>query len=293
MSYENRKNWDEIYDNQDKILNILRNTQDIFLAGGTAIQRFLINKPYRESDDLDFFISIYDDNLANTAFTKIVQSLRDSNDITIENIMHEKGLGVKRVFCSVKNSDEMIKVELLNCTTDRYNNLSYVECNNFPRVENAYNMILYKLKALSDRKDTIKDLFDLYFLCREFPHQVKSIKDLMFDLELKFLQSTGYKYDLGTTIKAFKVRSRNWDIVLSDQVYKDFYIQEAIESFRKEFLEALTVYDDNVDFSYQSKVDKITNQEVPLDAYYEFIETNLFIAEHALSLGKFDEVKYK
>ena len=66
------------------------------------------------------------------------------------------------MFYSFKENDEIIKIELLNFTCCRLKDFSFINSDIF-RTENLYNLLLYKLKALCDRPDTIKDLFDLYF----------------------------------------------------------------------------------------------------------------------------------
>jgi len=50
------RNWDEVYKNQKIILQTLEEIDEIFLAGGTAVQCYLLPKRYRESEDLDFFV---------------------------------------------------------------------------------------------------------------------------------------------------------------------------------------------------------------------------------------------
>ena len=58
-----REDWDAVYLNQDRILNSLKGLEsDIFMAGGTGLHRFVLDKPYRHSEDLDFFFPALRDN---------------------------------------------------------------------------------------------------------------------------------------------------------------------------------------------------------------------------------------
>ena len=51
-----RDDWQAVYLNQDRLLKAFKELENkIFLAGGTGLQRFLLPRPYRHSEDLDFF----------------------------------------------------------------------------------------------------------------------------------------------------------------------------------------------------------------------------------------------
>jgi len=287
MSNENRKDWVSVYAGQDEILKTLFDTKDIFLAGGTAVQRFVIKNRYRESDDLDFFLPKYDKDLARLAEVDIVSKLRDNQNIDIENIVDDKELGVYRIFCAINNNPELIKVELLDFTIGRFEDKSFLDNKLFPKIENSYNLILYKLKALCDRTDTIKDLFDLYFLFREYTCKPIPIHQLMLDLEVKFKISTGYIYSFNEVLKALNYKKRVWDIVITnDKNIPLHYIQDAIEEFRKEFLNILEGDSKTIDLSYETRAKNFIDDSLNLDEYYEYIETNLFVSKHALSLRK-------
>ena len=53
-----RDNWDAVFENQDRILKQLKPLEnEMFLAGGTGLQRFVLPKAYRHSEDLDFFFT--------------------------------------------------------------------------------------------------------------------------------------------------------------------------------------------------------------------------------------------
>ena len=158
------RNWAEVYKNQKIILKILQPIDEIFLAGGTAVQCYLLPQKYRESEDLDLFVAY---ELSSKECAKLARIIIEnlSKSKKIGNIRHKRiEDGTHRIFCSIKDSDEIIKLELLNFTADRFGELEFVTDVDFPRIENAYNLLLYKLKAFCDRTDTIKDLFDIYFL---------------------------------------------------------------------------------------------------------------------------------
>ena len=57
-----RDDWEAVYLNQDRILRALKSLEDeIFLAGGTGLQRFVLPRAYRYSEDLDFFFPTLQD----------------------------------------------------------------------------------------------------------------------------------------------------------------------------------------------------------------------------------------
>ncbi len=158
------RNWDEVYRNQKIILATLKNIDEIFLAGGTAVQCYLVPKKYRESEDLDFFVEREMSSKESTKLARTIIKTLSQNE-KLYNIRHKHTEdGTHRIFCAVEGSAEVVKVELLNFTTDRFGDLTFIKHHDYPRIENAYNLLLYKLKALCDRIDTVKDLFDLYFL---------------------------------------------------------------------------------------------------------------------------------
>ena len=48
-----RDNWNGVFENQDRILKQLKPLEnEMFLAGGTGLQRFVLPKAYRHSEDL-------------------------------------------------------------------------------------------------------------------------------------------------------------------------------------------------------------------------------------------------
>jgi len=76
------------------------------------------------------------------------------------------------------------------------------------KTENLYNLLLYKLKALCDRPDTIKDLFDIYFILRDLSYI--EIDELIKDLNIKFENAINLRYERQDIIWALK-KDLKWD----------------------------------------------------------------------------------
>lgn len=273
MSFVPRKSWSEVYKNQTIFLDILKEIDDIFLGGGTAIQRFISSFQARESDDLDFFLPTSDSRLAAQKVVEIRKVL-EKNNVNIEHYVNDNG--AHRFICKLQDSDERIKLELLDCTATRFDE-EFISNIYYPRIENSYELILYKLKALYDRQDTIKDLFDLYFLFREYQGKPISQKKLFMDLQMKFEVSTGYVYSESHIMKALEAKHRQWDIVLRS--FENIYehdIVNAIEQFRDSFL--VQIKDSTLDHFYLTYEDMATlDNEVDSETFYECIEPNMFI----------------
>jgi predicted nucleotidyltransferase component of viral defense system len=271
-----RSNWDEVYKNQKVILATLREIDEIFLAGGTAIQCYLLSKKYRESEDLDFFVESEMSSKESAKLARTIIKTLGQNE-EIYNIRHKHTEdGTHRIFCAIKESSEIIKIELLNFTTDRFGDLEFIEHKNFPRIENPYNLLLYKLKALCDRTDTIKDLFDIYFLFKVL--KPVNLKQMLLDLEFKFLETTGYVYNTEILINALNI-TRRWDIVLTVDKSLEYAMKEAIMSFQNNFANQLLLAPSELDFSYKKylKEKMDTNSCDSIDDYLSFFEENVFL----------------
>ena len=187
--------------------------------------------------------------------------------------------GTHRIFCSVQDFDEIIKVELLNFTAARFGNTLFTATNDFPRVENHYNLLLYKLKTLCDRTDTIKDLFDIYFLFKELGPV--TIRSLLLDLEMKFLETTGYIYSVANIVNALKI-PRRWDIVLAGDEQMHHSMKEAVENFQNDLIcLLLDVETEILDFSYSRYLEeKITQFDCDsAENYLSFYEENAFFEQ--------------
>jgi len=270
------RDWNKVYQNQKVILASLQNIDEILLAGGTAVQYYLLSEKYRESEELDFFIPYEMETREFASLSrKIITALGENKDIhSIRHIKTEDG--THRIFCNVGDSDEIIKIELLNFTADRLGDLTFISHEDFPRIENHYNLLLYKLKALCDRTDTIKDLFDIYFLFKQL--EPISLKDMLLDLELKFLETTGYVYNIDSLITALKI-TRRWDISLVDDCQSNYAMKEAVKNFQNDFADTLLLAPELLDFSYQTYIAKKMeeNECDNIDDYFSVFEDNAFI----------------
>jgi len=145
-----------------------------------------------------------------------------------------------------------------------------------PKTDDAYNLLLYKLKALCDRTDTIKDLFDIYFLFKVL--EPINLKQMLLDLEFKFLETTGYVYNTETLINALNITQR-WDIVLAEEESLHYAMKEAIVSFQNDFATQLLLAPKELDFSYEKYVQE--KMEINgcdnVDDYLVFFEENGFL----------------
>jgi len=270
------RNWDEVYANQKIVLQTLQEIDEIFLAGGTAVQCYLLSKKYRESEDLDFFV---ESEMSSKESAKLARSIikRLGQNGQLHTVRHKHTEdGTHRIFCAVEGSREIIKIELLNFTTDRFGDLTFREHEDFPRIENPYNLLLYKLKALCDRTDTIKDLFDIYFLFKII--EPINLKQMLLDLEFKFLETTGYVYNTETIINALNI-TRRWDIVLTGDDVLHYAMKEAIVAFQNDFATQLLLAPEELDFSYERYIrEKMeANGCEKLDDYLSFFEENAFL----------------
>lgn len=270
------RNWDEVYRNQKMILQTLKGIDEIFLAGGTAVQCYLLSQKYRESEDLDFFVAY---EMSSKESSKVARNIITvlSKNKQLDEIRHKQTEdGTHRIFCTVEGSSEIIKIELLNFTADRFKVLDFVVHDDFPRIENPYNLLLYKLKALCDRRDTIKDLFDIYFLFKILPPI--NLKHMLLDLEFKFLETTGYIYNAEILINALNI-TRRWDIVLTVDSKVQYAMKEAIVMFQNDFANRLLLAPKELDFSYNTYLKRgmEKNSCSEVEEYLSFFEENIFI----------------
>ena len=272
------RNWGEVYQNQKIILNTLKDIEEIFLAGGTAVQCYLLSTKYRESEDLDFFVDYEMSSKESDKMARKIITILGQNE-QLQNIRHKKREdGTHRIFCAIEGSDEMIKLELLNFTVDRFGELDFIAHEDFPRIENPYNLLLYKLKALCDRTDTIKDLFDIYFLFKLL--KPINLKQMLLDLEFKFLETTGYVYGAEALINALNI-TRRWDIVLAGDTKMHFAMKEAIVAFQNDFANTLLLAPEVLDFSYERYVKRKIEESAceSVEEYLSFYEENPFLEQ--------------
>jgi predicted nucleotidyltransferase component of viral defense system len=230
-----REDWQAVYTNQDRILQGLKSLEDeIFLAGGTGLQRFVLPRAYRHSEDLDFFFPTHvEKSLATATGEKMVELIAKIPGASIEQSRRIKDEGAYRLWCRFDDNEEVVKVELLNFTCTRLKDTTFVP-EPF-RTENAYNLMLYKLKALCDRPDTIKDLFDLYFIFRQLP--AVKIDALLADLNTKFEKAIGIRYEKVHLLRALEHRLK-WDIEIAD-ITHPYDLKLEIESFQNKLHDAL------------------------------------------------------
>lgn len=269
-----RKNWGEVFKNQDKILKKLKPLEGkIFLAGGTGLQRFVLPQAYRNSEDLDFFFPKLCSKMElDEIKDEIVE--RVSKIAKLENIKWIKDEISWRMWFSFEQNSEIIKLEILNFTCQRINDTSFLNQDNF-KTENLYNILLYKLKALCDRPDTIKDLFDIYFILRDFPKL--KISTLIRDVNLKFEKAIGIRYLEENIINSLN-HNLAWDIEIGSEIKYIYDLKLEIELFQKSLKKAFEE-EEYIDFSYKSRIEKKAKAfSITADEYIQILEENQFLA---------------
>lgn len=278
-----RNDWAAVYRGQELILDVCKGIEPLVFGGGTAIHRCVLSKERRESEDIDFFIDhlcgVSESNRYAVEMRKAFTTHKQINVINYDFRPEEKS---HRFACIVEGSDEVIKVELLDFTGGRFTDESFVKSALFPRVENSYNLILYKLKALSDRTDTIKDLYDLYFLFREHKTSIDT-RTLFFDLDMKFQAATGYDYGAGEILKALEAKHRQWDIIPKNVFGSSTdLISAAIYDFRDELVNVITdPYIEQIDLSHEQYIKKQIDAldfDTTIEEYLDVIEANSFVS---------------
>lgn len=278
-----RNDWNAVYVGQDAILEACKDIKPLIFGGGTAIHRCVLSEQKRESEDVDFFIDhpCRNDEL-NLYAIEIRKALEKTGKLKIINYNFKTEEKSHRFLCQHNDSDEIIKIDLLNFTGGRFKDTSFIHSKLFSHIENKYNLILYKLKALSDRQDTVKDLYDLYFLFRELDFPV-NIKEMFIDLEMKFEATTGYKYSPDRIVEALKAKHRQWDIISKNTFgLHDDIVANAIYDFRDDFVEALiNPSTTELNLSYDQYIANRINSvdfNITEDEYIDIVEPNMFIA---------------
>jgi predicted nucleotidyltransferase component of viral defense system len=272
-----RDDWDCVFKNQDKILEQLKPLNNkMFLAGGTGLQRFVLPTAYRNSEDLDFFLEklctkteldeIKDEILS------LMSKLPEAKLVNLKWIRDELSW---RMFYDFDGNDETIKIEILNFTCARLNDLTFNNVELF-RTENLYNLLLYKLKALCDRPDTIKDLFDLYFILRDL--EEVNICTIVEDINKKFKDAIGIEYSIENIISALGHRLE-WDIEIGEHIQHLHGLKLEIKFFQEELKKA---FENNtiLDFSYKTRIkEKIRDFGLDENDYINIVEDNKFIVD--------------
>jgi len=263
-----RDDWGAVYLNQDRILQSLKSLEDeIFLAGGTGLQRFVLPRAYRHSEDLDFFFpKLQRKNRVFEIGEQIAKCIQAIPGASVERTRRIKEESAFRLWCRFEDNDEVVKVELLNFTWIRVKDSSFIS-QPF-KTENLYNILLYKLKALCDRPDTIKDLFDLYFIFRDL--SPIEVHELLSDLNVKFESAIGLRYDLKHLVRALE-HNLKWDIEIADIAHTHDFIEE-IDGFQRLLHDALE-NESLLDFSYKTRIrNNAAKYDLDEKSYLELID---------------------
>ena len=251
-----RDDWESVFNNQDKILAQLKPLNNrIFLAGGTGLQRFVLPTPYRHSEDLDFFLEkLCDKTELDDIKNQILELMSEFSGAKLVDTIWIKGEESWRIFYSFGDNDEIIKIEILNFTCCRLKDLTFLNNDTF-RTENLYNLLLYKLKALCDRPDTIKDLFDIYFILRDL--EEINISKLIEDINEKFKEAIQIEYTKENIISSLNHRL-DWDIEIGEHITHLHGLKSVIDSFKKE-LKSSFEEDTTLNFFYKTIMKKVNN----------------------------------
>jgi len=150
----------KLYELQDKVLDILFATEDIFyLTGGTCLSRFYQEKRY--SDDLDFFADNeprFKAGIKNIKF-KLSEQFKVHEDTVTKDF-------VRWII------DDSLQVDFIN---DRvYRDGESVLLENGYQIDNIHNVLSNKLNAVIDR-DEPKDIFDIYMISKFYSFDWKDI----------------------------------------------------------------------------------------------------------------------
>jgi len=154
------KNWDALYDLQDRVIAWMNGIEQGFhLSGGTALSRGYYG--HRYSEDLDFFVNDSPD----------FEAWRDACFTVLEQASAEEGWRVeilrrqdKRFGRAIVHGAETLKLEFINDVPSRVG-----EPWRHPvlgMLDTKENILANKVTAFIDRK-TAKDAADLYWLCCE------------------------------------------------------------------------------------------------------------------------------
>jgi len=155
--------YNELYDLQDKVLDVVFETERIFyLTGGTCLSRFYYEKRY--SDDLDFFTH------SNIEFNRGIREIKIalSRKFTlVEEVTSKDFIRLK-----VEN---LLQIDFVNDRVMRYESLVYLD--NGYIIDNCKNIMANKITAVMGR-DNPKDIFDIYLLDRFMDFEFKEIVDV-------------------------------------------------------------------------------------------------------------------
>jgi hypothetical protein len=154
----------KLYNLQDKILSLLSGHYgNLYLTGGTALDRFYLN--HRYSEDLDFFMN------ADSSFVDTVNKIR--NLIGAKFIISKKNPVLFNDFVRfwVEEDGCELKIEFVN-DVPYYSGKIHLS-DNIP-VDNVQNILSNKLTAIVSR-DEPKDIFDIVSISLSFSFNWQNI----------------------------------------------------------------------------------------------------------------------
>jgi len=194
----------KLYELQDKVLDILFATEDIFyLTGGTCLSRFYQEKRY--SDDLDFFAD------TEPRFKAGIKNIKQN--LEKELTIYEDTVTKDFVRWIINDS---LQVDFINDRVYRHGEPVLLESGY--RIDNVENILGNKLNAIIDR-DEAKDIFDIYLICKFYDFDWKEI------LEIAHKKATFAHEDLIIRLKTFPLELiRNINVIDYDFL-KDFEIE--------------------------------------------------------------------
>jgi len=149
--------FDRLYPLQDRVLELLRQTETgFYLSGGTAASRGYLH--HRFSDDLDLFVN--DDRRFGLWADRLVAALSGRPEWTVEVMLREE----RFVRIALDASGLLLKLELVD---DVPAHVGAVKDHPILfRLDSAENILANKLTALVDREEP-KDLADVWgFSCK-------------------------------------------------------------------------------------------------------------------------------
>lgn len=166
----NEEKYTQLYNTQDKILQVIANENlGFYLTGGTALQRFYFDV-YRYSDDLDLFLienGLHKENAEDFHF--FIQALQDygfSFNITIDSS------NFKRNFLDENN----LKIDLINDCVFHENDFIKTKHGFF--IDSIQNIFANKLETSISRTEP-RDLFDIYTILINTEMDIEKSFDLV------------------------------------------------------------------------------------------------------------------
>lgn len=162
---------------QKEILRSLKGKiDDFYLAGGTALSLFYLH--HRESEDLDFFTQEFDATRVMEIITGLQKETSKNIDLVSENL---SGKTADIMIYNLEYAeDRFLKIDFVKDVLLLINQPQIVEGIKILSIEDIYLRKIHAVSGLRigvDRigrnkftggRQTAKDLFDIYFLSKEF-----------------------------------------------------------------------------------------------------------------------------